>query len=246
MLRFVLLVMLFAIPADVIHHEEPAQAELVEVRKIWEAAPHNAFTDLVRFKGEWFCTFREGQAHVSPDGALRVLTSPDGMAWRSAALLKDPRGDLRDPKLAVTPDGRLMLSGAAALHPPAEAKHQTLAWFSADGRQWSEPAAIGEADVWLWRAVWHQRTAYGCGYGTAGREFVRFYSSRDGVRWETRVAELFTRGQPNETALLFSGDDRCLCLLRRDGENGSAQLGAAQPPYREWRWKDLGKRIGGP
>jgi len=34
-------------------------AELVEVRKIWDQAPHNAFTDLRRFQDRWFCVFRE-------------------------------------------------------------------------------------------------------------------------------------------------------------------------------------------
>ena len=37
-------------------------AELVQVRKIWDRAPHNAFTDLVRFHDRWFCVFREGRA----------------------------------------------------------------------------------------------------------------------------------------------------------------------------------------
>src|SRR5262249_41969134 len=31
--------------------ERPARPELVEVRKIWDRAPHNAFTDLTRFRG---------------------------------------------------------------------------------------------------------------------------------------------------------------------------------------------------
>src|SRR5262245_19700916 len=59
-------------------------AELVEVRKIWDVAPHNAFTDLIRFRDRWFCVFREGKAHVSPDGALRVIISSDGVNWESA------------------------------------------------------------------------------------------------------------------------------------------------------------------
>ncbi|HOK46607.1 MAG TPA: hypothetical protein PLK67_11785, partial [Bryobacteraceae bacterium] len=40
---------------------------LVEVERIVGMAPHNAFTDLVRFKGRWYCSLREGKAHVSPD-----------------------------------------------------------------------------------------------------------------------------------------------------------------------------------
>src|SRR4030095_1494894 len=69
--------------------------ELVEVRRIWDAAPHNAFTDLVRFRDEWFCVFREGSAHISADGALRVIVSPDGSKWTSAALITSTNGDLR-------------------------------------------------------------------------------------------------------------------------------------------------------
>jgi hypothetical protein len=28
--------------------------------KIWDKGRHNAFTDLIRFKGKFYCTFREG------------------------------------------------------------------------------------------------------------------------------------------------------------------------------------------
>lgn len=63
-------------------------AELISVRKIWDGAPHNAFTDLARFRGRWYCAFREAAAHVSNDGALRILGSRDGETWTSAALLK--------------------------------------------------------------------------------------------------------------------------------------------------------------
>jgi hypothetical protein len=51
-------------------------ATLVSV-KIWDGAPHNAFTDLIRHRDEWFCVFREG-SRTSPDGALQVLVSEGG------------------------------------------------------------------------------------------------------------------------------------------------------------------------
>src|SRR5690348_2617260 len=92
------------------------QAKIVEVKKIWDQAPHNAFTDLVRFKDQWFSVFREGKDHVSPDGALRIITSSDGDKWESAALITSANSDLRDAKITVTPGGELMLCGAEALH----------------------------------------------------------------------------------------------------------------------------------
>lgn len=227
--------------------ETEPKAETISVRKIWDRAPHNAFTDLIRHQDRWYCVFREGKAHVSPDGALRVIVSPDGEAWESAALLTSETADLRDAKISVTPDGRLMLLGAGAWHKPKPATHQSLVWFSEDGRKWSDAVEIGEPDMWLWRATWHKGKAYGVGYGTnKSKRLVRLYQSADGRDWETLVPNLFDQGYPNETSLLFDDRDACLCLLRRDGGSRTAQLGSSQPPYTEWRWKDLGAATGGP
>src|SRR4051812_35589486 len=169
-------------------------AELVEVRKISDRAPHSAFTDLVRFKGAWFCSFREGKAHVSPDGALRVLTSADGEKWESAArLTREGGADLRDPKLSVTPDGRLMLTAVAAFPAsrapkqgekadPSAVRHGSVVWFSADGKEGGGGKEVGEPNVWLWRPAWHGDPCGGVGYSPAPNRPVRFarlYSSRD-------------------------------------------------------------------
>ena len=219
--------------------------KLVEVRKIWDQAPHNAFTDLVRFRDRWFCVFREGAGHVSPDGALRVLTSTDGQKWESAALITSPDSDLRDAKITVTPDGQLMLSGAGAWHDKSKHTHQSLAWFSADGRTWSQQHAIGDPDFWLWRVTWRQGKAYGIGYGCRDDRSVRLYSSADGKKFDTLVERLHDESYPNETSLVFDGST-CYCLLRRDDKGAHGLLGVSQPPYTKWEWKDVGAKIGGP
>jgi hypothetical protein len=224
----------------------PQRAEIASVRKIWDRAEHNAFTDLVRFKGRWYCAFREGTAHVSPDGALRVITSVDGERWASSDLLTWPHADVRDAKLTVTPDGRLMLSGAAALHQPAAARHQSAVWFSNDGRTWGEGLAVADPDFWLWRITWHRGTAFGFAYGTSGDRFIRLYSSRNGFEFRPLADRVFEEGFPNESSIVFLNDDTALCLLRRDGQPATAQLGASRPPYRAWNWRDLGVRVGGP
>lgn len=80
----------------------------VETIKIWDKGTHNAFTDLIRFKSRFYCTFREGLSHVPKDttenGKIRVIRSEDGLKWESVALLSSSRYDLRDPKLSVTPE----------------------------------------------------------------------------------------------------------------------------------------------
>lgn len=223
-----------------------AEAKLVSVQRVGEAAPHNAFTDLVRWRDRFWCVFREGQGHVSPDGAIRVLSSADGTNWSSAARLTSTRGDLRDPHATVMPDGRLMLYGAVALPAPGPVKHQSLAWFSDTGTNWTAEAIVGDPDVWLWRVAWNGPVALGVGYDTGGERFVRLYRSRDGRQFETILPTLFAEPNPNESGLAFLPDGTCLCLLRRDGQPGTGKLGRAQPPYRDWTWQDLGVRIGGP
>ncbi len=233
--------------------EGPA-AEVVEVRKIWDQSPHNAFTDLVRYKDRWFCVFREGQDHVSPDGALRVIASTDGKKWDSAAHFTSKTSDLRDAKITITPSGQLMLSGAEALHDQSQKTHQSLAWFSDDGFHWSDRVEIGDADYWLWRTTWHRNTAFAIGYRCNPKYGIRVYTSQDGKTFETHVANLLDDGNPNETSILFE-DDTAYCLLRRDraaeastagAREGTAMIGVAQPPYTQWEWKDLGASLGGP
>ena len=217
--------------------------------QIWDAAPHNAFTDLVRHNDRWFCVFREGESHVSNDGALRVISSVDGKQWSSSALITCDSADLRDAKISVTPDGQLMLCGAAALHQPASYRHQSRTWFSTDGADWSEGHDVGDPDYWLWRVTWYGDTAYGIGYGTGSTRSTRLYQSNDGRSFERLVPTLLSEGYTNESALVFLADGRCVCLLRRDvyeDAPSTGLLGMAVPPYTEWTWKDLGVRIGGP
>ena len=154
------------------------KAQLVDVRMIWGRAPHNGFTDLIRFHDRWYCTFREGRENMSPDGALRVLTSADGETWASAALLSVAGGDLRDPKLSVTPYGHLLLNAGAALRVSSEVTYRSLVWSSADAREWSEPVPVGDPDVWLWRVTWNLKQAYSIGYSTRGTPSIRANNSR--------------------------------------------------------------------
>ena len=77
---------------------------------MWDAAPHQAFTDLCIDDDQFVLTFREGDGHAyGKDGVVRVLRSPDGSSWETMDVLELAGVDLRDPKLSVTPDGRVMV-----------------------------------------------------------------------------------------------------------------------------------------
>ncbi|MBN2594831.1 MAG: exo-alpha-sialidase [Sedimentisphaerales bacterium] len=229
----------------------PISAEIVEVRKIWDEAPHNAFTDLVRWNDAFYCAFREGRGHVSTDGRIRILESKDAGTWVSTALISLECFDLRDAHLSVTPDGRLILIGGAA---PREKDNQsaptgTFVSFSKDGRQWTQPQIAVEPGRWLWCITWNKCKAYGVSY-TAGKgdRYLDLLVSDDGINYTPRVTRLFEQGYPTEVTLRFDSEGTCYALVRRDqrgGDPSSAMLGISRPDYKQWQWKDLGAEFNG-
>ncbi len=226
---------------------KPIAPRLVSVDRIWDRAAHSAFTDLIRHNDEWYCVFREGGGHVSVEGAIRVLASRDGRHWESRSVLRSTTADLRDPKICVQPDGRFLLTAAAALTQPSPIRHQTLAWHSADAKSWTEPAPIGDPNFWVWRVDWvREDLALGIGYGTTEKRGLRLYSSRDGDGFATRAETLLEAGYVNETSLAPQPDGSVLCVARRDP--ASAMLGSGVEPFdgASWTWRDLGVRLGGP
>jgi hypothetical protein len=120
----------------------PAPA-LVSVARIWDGGAHNAFTDLIRWRDRWYCTFREGDDHVGGDGRIRVLVSEDGDKWTSSALIGETGIDLRDPKLSITPDDRLMIvAGGSVYEGKRYIGRQPRVMFSSDGGKWSTPQHV--------------------------------------------------------------------------------------------------------
>ena len=229
----------------------PKPAELIGVRKIWDAGGHNAFTDLIRYRDRWWCCFRESDAHVGKDGKLRVITSPDGERWESAALIAEPGIDLRDPKLSLMPDGRLMMAAGGSVYEGTKQlkSRQPRVLFSSDGRQWTAPQRVLAEGDWLWRVTWYEGKAYGTSYSLPADEkgewALKLYRSNDGLKWDL-VGPMEVSGRPNETTLRFLPGGEMMALVRREAGSGVGWLGTCPPPYRRWRWQELDHRLGGP
>ncbi len=230
-------------------NSDSAEPILVEARRIWDRAAHNAFTDLLHHEGRWYCVFREGSKHVSPDGSLRVISSVDGNDWQSIALISHPTDDLRDAKLTVTPDGSFMLNGAG-MQADKQVRYHSMVWLSKDkGHSWDAGRRVGDPGFWLWRAQWHKGFAYTMGYSTQrDRDLrtLRLYKSGDGQRFTALVDEVDVDNGVGEDRILFLPDGSALCLLRHETGTKNAFLGTSTPPFTDWKWKELGLRIGGP
>ncbi|HEX4129589.1 MAG TPA: exo-alpha-sialidase [Pirellulales bacterium] len=233
-----------------------AAPQIVSVEKIWDRGNHNAFTDLIRFHDEWFCTFREADSHVGGDGKLRVLRSIDGSSWESAALLAEEGIDLRDPKLSITADGRLMIVAGGSVYGGTTVlkERQPRVAFSPDARTWTPTQRVLEKGDWLWRVTWHNERAYGVAYRAEPSPGVkpkpedrlaRLVASNDGVNYEL-VAPLDVDGRANEATVRVLSSGEMVILQRREMKDQHGWIGTATAPFREFRWSDTGHRLGGP
>jgi len=229
-----------------------ATPEIVSVKKIWDKGAHNAFTDLIRFQNKWYCTFREAEGHVKGDGRIRVIGSPDGEAWGSPALLAEEGIDLRDPKLSITPDGRLMIIAGGSVYRGGKlVGRQPRVAFSADGRKWTPTQRVLSEGEWLWRVTWHEGRAYGVSYRAPADKTqkpdwsLRLVASRDGVSYE-EIATLDVPNRANETTLRFRDNGEMIALVRREEGNTFGWIGVSRPPYTSWKWHETTYRLGGP
>lgn len=230
----------------------PAQA--VKVNKIWSNQNYNSFTSLISFKGRFYCAFREGENHVyGKDGVVRIISSKDGEHWKSVALLTKQGYDLRDPKLSVTPDGRIMvlIGGSVYQGKNLEGRHSQVSFSDRSGKNFSDPQPVAiQKDVqsntdWLWRVTWYQKVGYGVVYQLGDEWTVVLLKTTDGIHYEF-VTKLNVTGKPNESTVRIMPDGEMLMMVRRENDNQEGYWGRSKPPYKEWQWSSLGFRLGGP
>ena len=199
-----------------------------------------------------FCCFREAHNHISADGKIRLLRMDFAGNKLAEQCLSLPGVDLRDPKLSITADGKLLLL-AYARHTRADNSTlfgQPVNYLSTDGHSWSSPRYFADKNWWLWRLRWHKGQAMGFAYNR-GQQALNLYQGDPRRTFNLIHPKAFSlakqgKGYPNESDIVFSDDDTAYALIRRDADTCTAQLGRASPPYTRWHWVDLGEYIGGP
>jgi len=242
-------------------------AELVSVRRIWDRAPWNGNSELIRFKDRWFCAFREAESHFAgalgrrDDGLVRVIVSNDGEDWVSAAVLGEVGVDLRDPHLSVTPDGRLMLVVGGSFYKDTRCTNRrTRVSFSDDGLDWTSLVPVLGNQQWLWRVTWHEGRAYGINrhiptpsrissdsYAHLRDRSARLVVSNDGLSYRN-VTEI-ALPRPDESTLRFTDRGEMIAMVRTGPVSDApfhGWIGHSLPPYDTWEWTETRHRFGGP
>ncbi len=222
---------------------------IVALDKVWDRAPHNAFTDLVRFRASWFLAFREGASHMLCEGRIRVLASADGRRWESAALIAEEGIDLRDPHFSIdgsTGELELVMGGTRVVEGKSVGRRPRVA-RSADGVAWSANVPVLAEGDWLWRVERRGDEGFGVSYRLPRKNFwtVHLCRSVAGSPW-TDVAELPVRGKPNEATVRLLPDGTMVALVRRESGDRKAWIGTSPAPYTEWSGSETREYLGGP
>ena len=241
-------------------HNSHAQKIEYSIEKVWgDGTWHCAFTSIVEFKGRYYISFREYDSHIfnskgDAEGRIRIISSKNGKKWQSVALISKEGYDLRDPKLSVTPDNRLMVTvGGSIYRNKVLVGCEPQVIFSADGNEFSEPSPIKldskakSTHDWLWRVTWHEGVAYGVSYSKKenNKWELYLYKGTDGINYDL-VSHLDCDGFPNETTVRFLEDGRMALLIRRDNGDRHNIWATSAAPFTDWTMTKTASHMGGP
>ncbi len=239
----------------------PPEVRVDSVRRVFHNGKHNAFTDLCKYRGRYYLTFRscpDGHA-VHPTSSIIVLTSSDGRTWLSAHQFRVERRDPRDPHFLIFQEKLFVYTGTwycGAATPKSRDLNEHLGYavWTDDGSHWHGPSMLeGTYGHYVWRAAAYGDRAYLC--GRRKHQFQQsdepepasvesaLLESRDGLVW-SKVG-LFQEKNGDETAFLFEPDGAILAVARGGGRH-NAELCRSRPPYHTWERSDLGRQVGGP
>lgn len=263
MLHFAVILSVLA-SGIVLSAAEPPEVEAKNIRRISHNGEHNAFTDLIRWKGAYWLTFRScPDGHmVFPTSTVRILRSEDANEWKEVHQFSVAKRDVRDPHFLVFKEKLFVYTGtwwSGDGELPREEYdlnlHLGYAVHTADGGEWSEPTQLeGTFGHYIWRAAAHGDKAYLCGRrkrdytndvgGSGGVKILEaaMLESDDGIVW--KYHSLFQPEFGNETAFLFEEDGSLLSLSRCKGN--LAQLSRTAPPWKEKELIDISLYVGGP
>jgi len=124
---WILLALLFLLPGLMLvvvvasAGDSPPGVGVTSIRRVFHNGEHNAFTDLCRFQGQLYLTFRScPDGHmVHPTASIIILRSrDDGANWDQVHRFSVKDRDTRDPHFLVFRDRLFVYTGTWYSGPP--------------------------------------------------------------------------------------------------------------------------------
>ncbi len=227
MINFLRTSLIAFLAAMVVNHAlAQSQAGEISLSKIFDDGQYNAFTDLGKFRGHYYCTFRNAISHGGAShnvmGSIVVIRSADRKHWTEVARFSQPGVDLRDPKMLVTEKEIRIYAVDCRLRKNGAIQYANCAWTSDDGVGWSDSTLMAPGYI-FWRPKTYKGKYYVPAYARRpGYCGVDILVSDDGYDWHmlsTPLPPARVEGETlwaNETEILFLKNGKALLFARRN------------------------------
>jgi hypothetical protein len=237
------------------------------VEKIWDKANHNAFTDLIKYEGDFYLVFREGDEHNVPiepikgkAGCIRILKSHDGITWDKFDLIEMEETDLRDPSFQITSEGQLQCIVNGIFYNGGKLQARPFVLFMDDKNgQFTKPnpvifdsniACTGK-DI-IWKGDWYNNIGYFVVYHFTDWNKLDWIAdiikTEDGLFYSLVARITIPNDNPSETSIHIDKAGVAHILVRCDGKHKTAMYGKFKLPYdmnRHEKLYDTSIRMGG-
>ena len=230
--QVMLLALTAAICCQATGAERPPDVKVTNIRRVFDNGQHNAFTDLVRFRGKFYLTFRScPDGHmVHPSARVIVLASDDAEKWEQVHQFRIEKRDTRDPHFLVFQDKLFVYTGtwySGETTIPIKDydlnMHLGYAAWSDDGATWHGPVLLeGTFGHYIWRANTFAGKAYLC-----GRRKSNFDAS---PRGEGDAVE----------SLMLESDDGLICARKQYSRKNEATKRRFSSSQTEASWQSDG------
>jgi len=212
----------------------------MEVKCVWWDGYHNAFTDIAKYRDNFYITFRHATEHQRPGkGEIYVIKSKDTEHWE--LIQKFPAlPDSRDPKFFLFQDKLGIVFFGSSDNPDHS---RVFISYSDDGKIFSQLKEIKLSKSWIWRIRNHKGILYATVYKITEPFGTFLFKSENGEDFEL-VSTIVDGDLANEADILFE-DEVCYAFVRREN-NETPVMAISRFPYTKWERYTMNIVVKGP
>ena len=213
---------------------------------------HNAFTDMVYWKDNFYLTFRAASFHAPvEDAKIIVMKSDDAKDWKIVEEFSVKGKDIRDPKFGIIGDRLFIYNVVREIESELDKEITTTQYsFTENGKDWDHLEDIEPEDHRFWRTKTYDNKSWQCVIFEQGN--VKLYNTTDGINWD-KISTIYDEPEADETDFAFLPNGKIVVITRLQcsqitgDENSKTLISSAKAPYKKWNQEvaDIG-RLDGP
>lgn len=214
----------------------------ITITKIWENSPNNAFTDLIKFNGTYYCSYSEEYSSSTDTseamGSIGIIRSKTGKNWESVDLIQKKGMKLCNPRLSITPDRQIMII--------MDGSSSSMVSFSdKKGDVFSDPEAVNidttiiSGKKRLWKVTWFRGTGYALFYKSDSKnDKISLLKTIDGKNFQ-KVTKIEVDGLFDESTLRFDQKGTMYAIINNADKEKRVTVGTSDWPYTKWSYRKV-------